>query len=89
MWKEAQESKILQRVFRKNFADIEMKIVSCIEEHSRKHRKYTLKAEHIARIILATYQGLVLQMGSGKDIDPKNTLGHMAYLIMNQKPKKL
>lgn len=84
LWSEAQESKKLSALFRENFADIETKIISCLEAHPLKENQDDeLSLQEIARIIVATYQGLVLQMVLREDVDPQNSLGHLAYLLTN------
>lgn len=84
LWSEAQESERLHALFRQNFADIESKIISCLEEHSiKENQDNELSLEEIARIIVATYQGLVLQMVLREDVDPENSMGHLAYLLTN------
>lgn len=85
LWSEAQESEKLYALFRENFADIEMRIISCLEEHPPKeNHEPALSLEEITRIIIATYQGLVLQMVLREDIDPKNSMGNLAYLLTNR-----
>lgn len=84
LWSEAQESEKIHGILRENFADIENKIMRCLEEHALKENGGTeLSLEESARIIIATYLGLVLQMNLREDVDPENSMGYLAYLFTN------
>lgn len=84
LWSEAQESGKISDILRENYADIENKIKHCLEEHELNENKETeLSIEESARIIIATYQGLLLQMTLRENIDPLNSLGYLSYLFTN------
>jgi AcrR family transcriptional regulator len=84
LWSEAYESEKLMKGLRENFTDIERKIISCLEAHTpNQNQEPAFCPKEIAQILVATYHGLMLQMMLRKDTDPRNSMGHLAYLLMN------